>query len=286
MLGLTLLLAWPATVEAADFDEELARIDEALAKSKANPRVLESCVSRRNAAVRLYETRQFERAERSLRYCAQILNLPDVNISPTVALAEAPPTMDEIQAAAAREVEKALTLTPDVENGLQIYRTCAACHMREGWGHTSGSVPQIAGQLRPVIIKQLADIRAGNRDNPRMAPYSSVENIGGTQAVADVAGYIDTLEMSVANGKGPEEYVERGEKLYAEYCARCHGANGEGDAAAFVPRIQAQHFRYLLRQFEWIRDGKRRNANPYVSRLLPPEDLRAPPGWKNPDFVK
>ena len=61
MLGLTLLLAWPATVEAADFDEELARIDEALAKSKANPRVLESCVSRRNAAVRLYETRQFER---------------------------------------------------------------------------------------------------------------------------------------------------------------------------------------------------------------------------------
>ena len=29
-----------------------------------------------------------------------------------------------------------------------------------------------------------------------------------------------------------------------------------------MPRIQSQHFAYLVRQFEWIRDGKRRNAHP------------------------
>ena len=77
----------------------------------------------------------------------------------------------------------------------------------------------------------------------------------------------------------------------------------EGNDDAYVPRIQAQHYKYLVRQFEWIRDGKRRNANlemveqiqsfeqraihatlDYVSRLKPPLELQAPPGWKNPDF--
>ena len=209
-----------------------------------------------------------------------------------------------MQANAAREVEKALILTPNTEKGLEIYRSCALCHQPEGWGLSNGSVPQLAGQHRNVVIKQLADIRAGNRDNVLMIPYASVEAIGGTQAVADVASYIDTLEINVDNGKGPGDDLELGKRLYAENCARCHGETGEGKAAEYVPRIQAQHYDYLVRQFEWIRDGKRRNANAemvaqiqgfavrevhavldYVSRLEPPEDLRAPAGWKNPDFV-
>jgi cytochrome c553 len=164
-------------------------------------------------------------------------------------------------------------------------------------------VPQLAGQHRNVVIKQLADIRAGRRDTRLMLPYASVEAIGGTQAVANVAGYIDTLEMTVDNGKGRGNDLELGERLYRENCARCHGASGEGNADAYVPRIHAQHYIYLVRQFEKIRSGKRRNGNPemvaqiqgfderetkalldYVSRLEPPEELRAPAGWHNPDF--
>jgi cytochrome c553 len=122
--------------------------------------------------------------------------------------------------------------------------------------------------------------------------------------VADVAGYIDTLEISVGNGKGLGRDLELGERLYEENCTRCHGAKGEGDAEKHVPRIQAQHYKYLVRQFRWIRDGKRRNANAemvaqiqgfkdgdakavldYVSRLEPPAELRAPAGWSNPDFT-
>ena len=282
-----------------------ARVDRALVenRSRVPGQALESCSHRRDTAVRLYDRGYSARAERGLRYCIQVLKIPEV--APAVLPESAPPSVEEIQVRAARELELALGLTPDLDRGLTLYRECALCHMPEGWGLSNGSVPQIAGQHRTVVIKQLADIRAGNRDAVLMIPYASAKSMGGPQAVADVAAYIDTLEMSVETGKGPGDDLELGAKLYAENCKRCHGATGEGNAEEFVPRIHAQHYQYLVRQFEWIRDGKRRNANAemvkqihdfgdrethavldYVSRLEPPEDFQAPPGWHNPDFAQ
>lgn len=300
------LLGAPGPLRAAGFVEDLERVDRALKEnpSHALPQVVQSCLHRRNDAVRLYQAGHVERAERRLKYCIQVLKIPEEAPAPVVQQ-EAPPSKEENQARAAREVERALALAPDVAKGLEIYRGCAECHMPEGWGLSSGLVPQIAGQHRKVVIKQLADIRAGHRQNVLMAPYSSVESIGGPQAVADVAGYIDTLEMSVDTGKGSGTDLELGARLYKENCARCHGPTGEGNGDAFVPRIQAQHYEYLVRQFDSIQHGRRGNANAemaaqirdfderqtqavldYVSRLEPPEDLQAPPGWHNPDFVR
>jgi cytochrome c553 len=288
-----------------DFEEKLARVDEALRTNpgRVNTHALDSCLGRRNAAVRLYDSGRSARAERSLRYCFQVLHLSETPSGLREERAAA--SIAEVQAKAARELEQALALAPDLAHGLEIYRGCAECHMPEGWGLQSGLVPQLAGQHRTVVIKQLADIRAGNREAVVMAPYATVELVGGAQAVADVAGYIDTLEISTSGGKGPGGQLELGARLYRENCARCHGATGEGSADAFVPRIQAQHYNYLVRQFEWIRDGKRRNANAemtaqiknfdeqqmravldYVSRLEPPPELQAPPGWSNPDFAR
>ncbi len=205
-------------------------------------------------------------------------------------------------AAAARELEKALRLNADPERGREVYRLCAVCHMPEGWGLSDGAYPQIAGQHYSVIIKQLADIRARNRDTPTMLPFTMLEHLT-LQEMADVAAYISALPMTPDNGIGPGIELERGEALYWEYCAECHGEQGEGIAGQHMPRIQGQHYRYLVRQFEWIRDGKRRNGDQdmidqarkfsqgdieavmdYVSRLRPPADIRAPRGWRNRDF--
>ena len=286
-----------------DFEARLARIDVALRKnpSRVSKVTLESCLNRRNYAIKLYEMMQITRAERSLKFCFRALEIDETiyaEVTGPMAI-----SMAKIQERAALELEQALALSPDLIKGLEIYRSCALCHTPEGWGLQSGTVPQLAGQHRTVVIKQLADLRAGNRDSVLMIPYATVESIGGPQAVADVAGYIDTLEISVANGRGSGQDLELGERLYAEQCARCHGAAGEGDSGKFVPRIQAQHYDYLVRQFEWIRDGKRRNANPemvtqiqnledreiqavldYVSRLEPAPEFQAPAGWRNPDF--
>lgn len=203
----------------------------------------------------------------------------------------------------AAEVESALLLTPDVANGKKVYLTCSVCHRPEGWGTLDGTYPQVAGQLRSVIIKQLADIRARNRDNPTMRPFTSPQTLGGAQDIADVAAYIASLPMNPRNGVGPGTDLQHGELLYKENCVDCHGQQGEGHQQDHIPLIQGQHYLYLKRQFEWIRIGRRRNADSkmikqikrfsprdvsavmdYTSRLRPPAHKLAQPGWVNPDF--
>ena len=300
VLSLALLTSIATSAMANTFWEDLEIVDNALQTNPTNAmrQTLESCYRQRNQAVQLNQVGMPERAKRALKYCFDSLYLSHDDLVKVQAV-----TRQDLQKKAKMEFDKALSLKPDVSNGLTIYRECAACHEPEGWGMVSGVVPQIAGQHRTVVIKQLADFRAGNRDAVMMIPYASVESIGGAQAVADVAEYISTLEIGIDNGKGPGTNLELGEKLFAEHCAECHGQNGEGDNEDHIPRLQAQHYNYLVNQLLHIRDGKRRNASEdmtalsktleeseieaiadYASRLLPPEELRAPEGWKNPDF--
>ncbi|MCU7815991.1 MAG: c-type cytochrome [Candidatus Thiodiazotropha sp. (ex Rostrolucina anterorostrata)] len=217
------------------------------------------------------------------------------------------------------EQDEAMLLIPDRERGIAVYEVCSACHLLEGWGLDDGTFPQLAGQHRNVLIKQLADIRAQNRDNPTMYPFALDDQIlaasgyhGGeikpAQLVADVTAYIAKLPMNPENGKGPwnklfPEFTQ-GKKLYDDNCVQCHGDIGEGMDDKFYPKIHGQHYAYMLRQFEWIRDGKRRNANPdmvkqikgfsdkdmqmvinYVSRMeVPKENLAPSKDYQNPDY--
>ena len=184
---------------------------------------------------------------------------------------------------------EALNLTPNVDNGRKIFRACAECHTAKGWGTVDGEFPQLAGQHHSVIIKQILDIRYGNRDNPTMLRFAQEEMVGGPQGLSDVAGYVSSLPANPEPGRGPGDNLEYGKQLYKRNCAKCHDENGLGDDEALFPRIQGQHYEYLLRQLKWIREGKRRNVYrgmvrkmrkmtvsdfevvaDYVSRLAPP----------------
>ncbi len=160
------------------------------------------------------------------------------------------------------ETTTAMTLSPDLEAGQKTYELCASCHDKTGWGKKDGSFPVIAGQHRSVIIKQLADIRARNRENPTMYPFTGNDVLGGPQGIENVAAYIAQLPVNPDHGKGKGLQLEKGKKLFEEKCAACHGKQGQGNAENFFPRLQGQHYAYLLRQLQWIRDGLRKNANP------------------------
>lgn len=201
------------------------------------------------------------------------------------------------------EYEQAIKLKGNVDAGREHYRTCVVCHGPEGWGNRAGTYPQIAGQLPTVLIKQLADIRAGNRDNPTMKPFTTMRVLPDAQAIADIAAYIAQLPMTPNNGKGPGIELARGKEIYDKECAECHGYEGEGNNVYHIPALYGQHFQYLTRQFDMIRNGHRRNADKkmqeqirymhprdimlvmdYSSHLKPPAEKLAEESWQNPDF--
>ena len=227
---------------------------------------------------------------------------------PLLLLAIAGPTLDasaEQTTNRDRYFNEALDLTPNIENGRKLYKYCVACHGPEGWGTANGAYPQIAGQLKNVIIKQLDDIRIGNRDNPIMRAFTSPRILPGPQDIADVAGYISSMPMTPHNGQALVADMQNGQQIYQRDCADCHGEQGEGDSSDVIPAVQAQHFNYLVRQFTWIRDGRRKNADEkmvrqirnfsardqhdvlaYTAALRPPAEKLARDGWSNPDFQK
>lgn len=174
------------------------------------------------------------------------------------------------------EREDAMHFTPDLENGKKLYGLCAKCHKDDGWGIASGFgnhsgdgyYPILAGQHQKVLIKQLADIRSGNRDNPMMYPFTLDKYIGGPKDIADVTGYIASMPVNPNNEYGFGDDLEHGKKLYEEHCVSCHGDYGEGSNEEFYPRIQGQHYTYMLRQMKWIKNGKRRNANKKMAKQI------------------
>ena len=170
----------------------------------------------------------------------------------------------------AQEGEKieALKLKGDAKRGEEAYGVCSACHLPSGAGRADGTFPQLAGQHSTVIIKQIADIRAGLRDNPIMYPFATT--LTDPQELADVAAYIQTLKIPRDNGRGPGTDLETGKKLFERDCVKCHMKNGEGDRVKFFPVLAGQHYKYMLRQATEIRDGKRRNANPDMVKIIKP----------------
>jgi cytochrome c553 len=167
---------------------------------------------------------------------------------------------------ASEELAAALALPGDPVRGRRAYEPCASCHLPSGAGRADGTFPQLAGQHRSVLVKQLVDIRTGRRSNPVMAPYARA--LLDAQEIADVTAYVAALPRPSEQGLGEGRDLARGGALYARDCARCHGAGGEGDAARIVPALAGQHYAYLLRQVRSISSGLRGNAHPEMASLV------------------
>ncbi|MCP4293987.1 MAG: c-type cytochrome [Proteobacteria bacterium] len=62
--------------------------------------------------------------------------------------------------------------------------------------------------------------------------------------------------------------LKLGKKLFTDNCIRCHGDHGQGMYKDYYPVIAGQNYFYLMRQFAWIKGGKRRNANPDMVKQI------------------
>ena len=182
-------------------------------------------------------------------------------------------------------------LSGDVERGREAFFGCRGCHKQDAGGILDGTYPRLTGQHASVVIKQVTEVRAGIRSNPKMAPFSS-EHAVTPQEIADIAVFIEQAQSSRENGKGPGLALNRGKQLYQSgKCASCHGEYGEGIASKAYPVVASQHFGYLVRELDFIQKGTRGNSHPDMVKAIADytrEDMEAVADYMSrmPDYRK
>jgi cytochrome c553 len=160
---------------------------------------------------------------------------------------------------AQEEFDSVVRSKPDVVHGESLFSTCAACHGVNGAGASDGTVPAIAGQHFRVIAHELVAFRHDQRWDVRMEHFSAKRHLNGPQDIADVAAYVSHLAPTAAPAHGSGEYIARGEALFGQLCASCHGARAQGDDLKRYPRIAGQHYEYLMHEMQDAVEGRRPN---------------------------
>ena len=174
---------------------------------------------------------------------------------------------DYVWEAQSSEEALLLKMQGDIERGRTAYQGCQGCHKPDAYGLPDGTYPQLAGQHTTVLIKQMVDVREGRRDNSKMFPFAG-KHVMEPQEIADIVAFLNSLPLPHNNDKGPGSDLSRGKALYEKDCAACHGDHGQGSAEKFYPVTTGQHYRYMVRQIAAIREGRRRNANPKMVRIV------------------
>ena len=152
----------------------------------------------------------------------------------------------------------------DAEAGKAKAATCAACHGADG-NSMAPTFPKIAGQGERYLIKQIKDIRDGNRTSGQVASMKPFVTGLSDEDIADLAAYFAAQVPTTGGAK--EELVELGQRIYrggiesknVPACLACHGPAGEGVAAAGFPRLAGQHDAYTAAQLKHFSNGERTN---------------------------
>ncbi len=156
---------------------------------------------------------------------------------------------------------------------------CTACHGPAG----NSSIPQnpkLSGQHAAYVVKQLADFKTPQRNNPVM---TGIANGLSEEDMKNIAAYLakQTPQPGAAKNKNT---VELGKKIYragiaeknVPACAGCHGASGGGIPAQYA-RLAGQHQDYTTAQLTAFRAGARANSAQMtaISKRMLDEEIQA-----------
>ncbi len=184
-------------------------------------------------------------------------------------------------------------LAKEVERGAALFaQDCAACHGRAGRGD---------GFVSQVLLRKPKDL-AASRLSLRLLSQVLWDGTPGTampswrslppQDLSAVAAYVRSLHQPDQAGAAPPKALDRGNQVYVQNCAPCHGAAGDGKgaaAAALLPQpanfnLKQPDFDYVLRVLtdgipgtampawkDQISEGDRRALAGFVRSLFEPE---------------
>ncbi len=138
---------------------------------------------------------------------------------------------------------------------------CSACHNADG-NSMVPNFPKLAGQGERYLLKQLRDIKSGDRPVVEMTGMLDAMS---EQDLADISAWYASQKGTI--GAADPALVERGEALYQggkivdgmPACTGCHSPNGEGLDLAVYPKLNGQHSAYITKQLTDFREGDRTN---------------------------
>ncbi len=157
---------------------------------------------------------------------------------------------------------------PSMGEGSRLYAPCGACHALKARGSTDGAIPNLAGQQRRYLKKQLNMFRSGARVDEAMQVVTAHPTIDNQHDMDALTTYLSGLDWNPTPMYGSGEHLRVGQELYTHICAACHGADGRGESANQVPRIAGQHYPYLRRQIDVAADLHRDLAPPEMTSAL------------------
>lgn len=138
---------------------------------------------------------------------------------------------------------------------------CSACHNADG-NSMVPNFPKLAGQGERYLLKQMRDIKSGDRPVVEMTGMLDAMT---EQDLADIAAWYASQKGTI--GAADPALVEHGEALYrggklvdgVPACTGCHSPNGEGLDLAVYPKLNGQHADYIAKQLTDFREGDRTN---------------------------
>jgi len=157
---------------------------------------------------------------------------------------------------------------PTLSEGVRLYAPCGVCHQLSAWGSTDGAIPNLAGQQKRYLEKQLAEFKTAARGNTAMQVVSTHRTVGNRHNLVALASYLSDLEPNPKPVEGLGDHLRVGQESFTHICAACHGPDGRGNRANTVPRIAGQHYPYLRRQIEMAADLHRDFAPPEMTGAL------------------
>ena len=143
-----------------------------------------------------------------------------------------------------------------VGRGGTLALNCTMCHGAQGM--SASSAPNLAGQYPEVVIKQLADYKAGKRASSIMEALARGLS---EQDIADLAAYYAYLPKARTAPTTYDESLPALVRVGAPMrniapCISCHGGV---DQKLGAPWIEGMPRDYLVEQLRPFRSGERRN---------------------------
>lgn len=173
----------------------------------------------------------------------------------------------------------------NAEAGREKAVPCAACHGPDG-NSINPEWPKIAGQHADYAFEQLKAFKQPQNDSPRFNAlmFGQVQGLN-EEDMRDLAAFF--ASQQITPGAADPELVARGERIYrgglpeenVPACIACHGAAGEGNAAAGYPALAGQHAVYTLTQLRnYAADQRQTDQNRImrdIASRMSEEDMRA-----------